>query len=174
MGAKTSLKIGTCFLSVLIASFPTHLLCQMEENPTRVEFLGTISNIRKRNKISSLFVYVLHKTRNQEFSRLQPAKKGKKKKKRKRVVRVQSCCFAYLRSTQLLLRSVGYFISSPSQTTGWRKIQPTESYHFIKTSQRRSSPKKPPHLTLDDKLQLFVQGSPNCLSKLHFNSIQFL
>ena len=29
-----------------------------------VEFLGTTSRLRKRNKISSLLIYVLHETRN--------------------------------------------------------------------------------------------------------------
>ena len=45
--------------------------------PPGVEFLGTISKYRKRNKISSLLVYVLRKTRNEARSRRSRAKKGK-------------------------------------------------------------------------------------------------
>ena len=47
----TSLKKWICILSVYIAIFPTHLLCQMYANPPIVEFLGTISKYSKRNKI---------------------------------------------------------------------------------------------------------------------------
>ena len=38
----------------------------------------TISKLRKKNKILSLLVYVLHKTRNKTFSRRSRAKTGKK------------------------------------------------------------------------------------------------
>ena len=51
-------------------------------NPPGVEFLGDISKFRKRNSISSLLVYVLHKTRNQAFSRRSRAKTGKEMYKR--------------------------------------------------------------------------------------------
>ena len=57
-----SAKWPVCVLSVLIAIIPTHLLCQMQANLPEVEF-WTISKFRNRNKISSLLVYVLHKTR---------------------------------------------------------------------------------------------------------------
>ena len=50
-----------CAFSVFIAIFPTYFLCQRLVNPTGVGFLGTISNFRKKNKISSLLIYVLHK-----------------------------------------------------------------------------------------------------------------
>ena len=53
-------------------------LCQMWANPPEAEFQETISSLRKRNKISSLLVYVLHKTRNQAFSPRIRAKTGKK------------------------------------------------------------------------------------------------
>ena len=42
------------------------------------EFQVTISKLRKRNKISSMLVYIPHKTRNQAFSRRSRAKTGKK------------------------------------------------------------------------------------------------
>ena len=61
---RTSLKNCICVLSVFMAVIPTHLLCRMYENPPQVEFQGTISKFRNRNKISSLLVYVLLKTRN--------------------------------------------------------------------------------------------------------------
>ena len=43
---------------------PYSLLCQMYANPPEAEFQGTMAKLRKRNKISSLLVYVLHKTQN--------------------------------------------------------------------------------------------------------------
>ena len=64
--------------SVFIAIIPTHLLCQMQANPPEAEFQGTKFKLRKRNKISPLLVCVLHKTRNQAFSRRSRAKTGKK------------------------------------------------------------------------------------------------
>ena len=42
-----------------MAIIPTHLLCQLEANPPKAEFQGTIFKLRERNKISSLLVYVL-------------------------------------------------------------------------------------------------------------------
>ena len=46
--------------------------------PPEAEFQGTIFKLRKRNKISSLLVYVLYKRRNQAFLRRSRAKTGKK------------------------------------------------------------------------------------------------
>ena len=60
--ARTSLKKWICVPSVFIAIIPTHLLCQLYANPPGIEILGPISKFRKRNKISSLLVYVLYKT----------------------------------------------------------------------------------------------------------------
>ena len=74
---RTSVKKRICVLSVLIEIIPTPLLCQMQASPPGVEFLRTISKCRKRNKISSLLVYVLHKTRNQACSRRSRAKTGR-------------------------------------------------------------------------------------------------
>ena len=54
-------------LSVLRSIILTYLLCQMYANPPEFEFQVTIFEVRKRNIISSLSVYVLHKTRNEEF-----------------------------------------------------------------------------------------------------------
>ena len=59
-------------LSVLSAIIPTYLLGQMYANPPEFEFQVTIFEFRKRNIISSLPVYVLHKTRR---SRAKKAKK---------------------------------------------------------------------------------------------------
>ena len=64
MATRTSLKKRICLLSVYIAIIPTHLLCQTQANPPEVEFQGTMYKFRKRKKIPSLLVYVLHKTRN--------------------------------------------------------------------------------------------------------------
>ena len=61
---RTSLKKWICVISVFIAIIPTHLLCQLWANPPKAEFQGAKFKLRKRNKISSLLVYVLHKTRN--------------------------------------------------------------------------------------------------------------
>ena len=55
----------------------------MWANPPEVEFLGTISKCRKRNRISSLLVYVLHKTRKKAFSRRGRAKTGKEMYKKR-------------------------------------------------------------------------------------------
>ena len=74
---RTSLQNLICVLSVFIAIIPNQLLCQMWANPPGMEFLETISKFRKRNKISPLLVYVLHKTPNQAFSRRSRAKTGK-------------------------------------------------------------------------------------------------
>ena len=63
-------------------------------NPPGTEILGPISKFKKRNKISSLLVYVLHKTRNWAPSRRSRAKTGKEMYK-KSVMHVESCCFAY-------------------------------------------------------------------------------
>ena len=62
---------------LVFSIIPTHLLCQLLANPPGVEFLDTISKYRKRNKISSLLIYVLHKTRNQACSRRSRAKTGR-------------------------------------------------------------------------------------------------
>ena len=75
---RASLKKWICVPSVLIAIIPTHLLCQKLTNPPGVEFQGTITKFRKRNQISSLLVYVLHKTLNKAFSRRSRAKTTKK------------------------------------------------------------------------------------------------
>ena len=75
---RALLKKWICVLSVFIAIIPTHLLCQMWANPPEAEFQVTISKLRKRNKISSLLVYVLYKTRNKAFPRRSRVKTVKK------------------------------------------------------------------------------------------------
>ena len=50
----------------------------MYTNPPEIEFQGTIFRFRKRNKLSSLLVYVLHKTRDQAFPRRSRAKTANK------------------------------------------------------------------------------------------------
>ena len=74
----TSLKKRICLLSDCIAIIHSHLRCQMQANPPELEFPGTMYKFRKRKKIPSLLVYVLHKTRNQAFSRGSRAKTAKK------------------------------------------------------------------------------------------------
>ena len=66
----------------------------MQASPPGVEFLRTISKFRKRKKVSSLLVYVLHKTRNLAFSRRSRAKPGIKNVQTS-VMHVQSCGFAH-------------------------------------------------------------------------------
>ena len=63
---RTSLK-KVCLRSFSLYSdysYPITLSNAREANPPEAEFQGTISKLRKRNKILSLLVYVLHKTRN--------------------------------------------------------------------------------------------------------------
>ena len=56
----------------------SYLLCQMYANPSEFELQGTIFKLRKRNKILSLLVQVLRKTRNKLFSRPSRAKTARK------------------------------------------------------------------------------------------------
>ena len=60
----TSPKKLISVLSVSVFSYrdDSYLLGQIYANPSEFEFQGTIFKFRKRNKISSLLVYVLHKT----------------------------------------------------------------------------------------------------------------
>ena len=64
-------------------------------NPPKAEFQVTvfISKLRKRNKISSLLVYVLHKHEIRHFHVVVVQKR--EGNLQKSVVHVQSCCFAY-------------------------------------------------------------------------------
>ena len=64
----------------------SYLLCQMYANPSEFELQGTIFKLRKRNKILSLLVQVLRKTRNKLFSRPSRAKTAKKYTKRRHVL----------------------------------------------------------------------------------------
>ena len=64
----------------------SYLLCQMYANPPEFELQGTIFKLRKRNKILSLLVQVLRKTRNKLFSRPSRAKTAKKYTKRRHVL----------------------------------------------------------------------------------------
>ena len=50
----------------------------MYTNPPEFEFQGTIYKFTKRNKLSSLLVYVLHKTGDQAFPRRSRAKTANK------------------------------------------------------------------------------------------------
>ena len=50
----------------------------MKANLPEVEFPGTLSKFRKRNKMLLLLVYVIHLTRNLASSRRSRAKKAKK------------------------------------------------------------------------------------------------
>ena len=58
----------------------SYLLCQMWANPPELNSMGTVGSIqfRKRNKILSLLVYVLHKMRNWALSSRCRAKTAKK------------------------------------------------------------------------------------------------
>ena len=73
---RTSRKKYIYVLSVFMAMISTYFVkCR---RTSLFEFQGTISKFRKRNKISSFLVYVLHKTRNLAFSRRSRAKTAKK------------------------------------------------------------------------------------------------
>ena len=92
--SRTSLKKWICILSVFIAIFPTILLCQMWANTSGVEFLRNIAKFQERNKISSLLVYILHKTR--EIVHFQVVVvQIRQRNVQKSVMHVQSCCFSY-------------------------------------------------------------------------------
>ena len=69
----------------------TRLLCQMEVNPSGVEFLRTLSKFRKRKKLSSLLFYVLYKSRNLAFSRCSLAVTGWQRNVEKILPHVQLC-----------------------------------------------------------------------------------
>ena len=56
----------------------SYLLCQMYANPSEFELQGNIFKLRERNKILSLLVQVLRKTRNKLFSRPSRAKTAKR------------------------------------------------------------------------------------------------
>ena len=88
---KTSLKKRIWLLSVFIAIIPTHLLCQMSVNPPGIEFQGTISKFKKRNKISSFCLFM--SWIKCEISHFHVGKRAKKCTKS--VMQVRSCCFAY-------------------------------------------------------------------------------
>ena len=90
---RTSVKKWICVLSVFIVIISTLLLCRMQASPPEAEYQETISKLSERSKISSLLVYVLHKTRNQTFSRSR--EKTETKCTKKVLMHVQSCCFAY-------------------------------------------------------------------------------
>ena len=61
---RRSWKWICVILSVFVAMIPTHPLTSRVGEPSWSWFQGTISKFRKRNKIPSLLVYVLHETRN--------------------------------------------------------------------------------------------------------------
>lgn len=54
----------TVTFSAFISIISTHLLWQMQANPSEDKCQGTLSKLRRRNKISLLLVCVLHKRRN--------------------------------------------------------------------------------------------------------------
>ena len=65
----------------------------MQANPPEAKFQMTISKLRKRSKISSLLVYVLHKRQIGHFHVLVVQKR--ERNVQKSVVHVRSSCFAY-------------------------------------------------------------------------------
>ena len=81
---KTSLKKWNCgfSFSIFIAIIPSFLLCWMYANSPGVEFLKTLSKLKKRKKILLLLVYVLYKMWNWVFScrsHVKLARNGQKK-----------------------------------------------------------------------------------------------
>ena len=90
--------------SIVIIS--TRLLCQMQANSSRAEFLTTISKFRKKKKILSSLVYVLYKTWKIRIFHV-VVLQWRQRNVQDRVMHVQSCCFTY--STFLTVS-----LSSPS------------------------------------------------------------
>ena len=76
-----ALNIEGIFMFFFIAIIPTHFLCQMLANPPGVEFLGTISKLRKRNWISSSLVTSPTKREIRHFHVVVVEKRAKKCKK---------------------------------------------------------------------------------------------
>ena len=104
---KTSLEIKwICDFSISIVIISPHLLCQMQANSSRAEFLTTISKFRKKKKILSSLVYVLYKTWKIRIFHV-VVLQWRQRNVQDRVMHVQSCCFTY--STFLTVS-----LSSPS------------------------------------------------------------
>jgi len=82
---RRSIKKWTCVPTVFIAIIPTH--CR--RTLLTPNFKGPYPELRKRNKISSLLVYVLRKT---HFHVVVVEKR--ERNVQKSVMHVQSCCFA--------------------------------------------------------------------------------
>ena len=89
----------------------------MSAIPPEFEFQGTVSKLRKRNKISSLLVYVLHKTRNLAFSRRSREKTAKKCTKK-------CAARAKLLFCLLTFRRTSKFIPPPwyKEWVGWNPL----------------------------------------------------
>ena len=75
-------------------NIPTQLLCQVQVKPPGVEFLGTISKFRTRNKILLLLAYFLHKSH--KIQQIHIVVMQKLQNVQKSVLQVQSSCFAYV------------------------------------------------------------------------------
>ena len=105
----TSVKKWICVLSVFIVIISTLLLCRMQASPPEAEYQGTISKLSERCKISSLLVYVLHKTRNQTFS-------GSREKTGKKCTKKFLCT---CKVVVLLIKPIFFFtFSLPSASLG--------------------------------------------------------
>ena len=127
--SRTSLKKLICVLSVFIAIFPTILLCQMWANASGVEFFRNIAKFQERNKISSLLVYILHKTREIGYFQVVVVQ-IRQRNVQKREMHVQSCRFSHYTFCCFdILFAVGSLdldvpnISSKNPTSFWFWIQ---------------------------------------------------
>ena len=83
----------------------------MKANLPEVEFPGTLSKFRKRNKMLLLLVYVIHLTRNLASSRRSRAKKAKKCTKK---------CDARAKLFSLRSRRGRVFARYRAAGSGWR------------------------------------------------------
>ena len=68
--AETSLKKWNQVLSTSMANIPARLLCKMQANCSRVEFLRTIFKFIKKKKIFSSIVHVLQKRKKEKLKKI--------------------------------------------------------------------------------------------------------
>ena len=102
---KRRLKMNSRF-PIVIAIVPSSLLCRMYTNSPGVEFLRTLSKLRRRKKISSLIKCLMtssikHEIRHFHVVVVQNVKECTKK----RYVRAKlffSCCFSYFNNLLVL------------------------------------------------------------------------
>ena len=91
-GSKNVAFEKNCVISDSVAFIPIRWKCQMQAHFLGVDLLGTTLKFRKRKKNSSSLVYVLHKRGIRHFQVVDV--RWGQRNVQKRVMHVQSCCFA--------------------------------------------------------------------------------